>query len=223
MALKVLGYASVPEGDQLDRELLRRQAVGIQRLCELRGWTLVDLVREVEGQGGKSRARPGLRYAIELVSSGEVSCLMVSQLRRLSGSAAELGTILRAIAHNGGRLVALDVDIDTATAEGRKAANLLIKLAAWERERLGERTRKGLQAARARGASIGRPAVGDVPELKRWIKAMRTEGLTLQAIADRLNQEGIPTLRGGKEWRPSSVQAAAGYRRPPQNWAGRKT
>jgi hypothetical protein len=29
-----------------------------------------------------------------------------------------------------------------------------------------------------------------------------------------LNAEGIPTLRGGSYWRPSSVQAAVGYKRP---------
>jgi hypothetical protein len=40
--------------------------------------------------------------------------------------------------------------------------------------------------------------------------------MTLQAIADRLNAEGVPTLRGGRQWRPSSVQAAVGYRRPGQ-------
>jgi hypothetical protein len=49
---------------------------------------------------------------------------------------------------------------------------------------------------------------------QRAIVMMRNEGMTLQAIADRLNAEGVPTLRGGSEWRPSSVQAAAGYRRP---------
>jgi hypothetical protein len=38
--------------------------------------------------------------------------------------------------------------------------------------------------------------------------------MTLQAIADRLNAEQIPTLRGGTKWRPSSVHVAAGYRRP---------
>jgi hypothetical protein len=38
--------------------------------------------------------------------------------------------------------------------------------------------------------------------------------LTLQAIADELNEEGIPTPRGGTKWRPSSVQAAVGYKRP---------
>jgi hypothetical protein len=43
---------------------------------------------------------------------------------------------------------------------------------------------------------------------------MRAQGMTLQAIADLLNTEGVPTLRGGAKWRPSSVQAATGYRRP---------
>jgi hypothetical protein len=38
--------------------------------------------------------------------------------------------------------------------------------------------------------------------------------MTLQAIADTLNGEGIPTVRGGARWRPSSVQTAAGYKRP---------
>jgi len=61
--------------------------------------------------------------------------------------------------------------------------------------------------------------VHDVPALKKHIQAMRSAGMTLKAIADRLNAEGVPTLRGGSEWRPSSVQVAAGYRRPPQ--AGR--
>ena len=43
---------------------------------------------------------------------------------------------------------------------------------------------------------------------------MRSEGMTLQGIADRLNAEGVPTVRGGAKWRTSSVQTAAGYRRP---------
>ena len=43
---------------------------------------------------------------------------------------------------------------------------------------------------------------------------MRQGGMTFQAIADRLNSEGVPTMRGGSEWRVSSVQSAAGYQRP---------
>ena len=94
-----------------------------------------------------------------------------------------------------------------------------MSLGAWERDRLAERTRRGLEAARAQGGPISRPSVNDVPALKEWIAELRASGLTLQAIADRLNEEGVPTLRGGEKWRPSSVQTAAGYRRPHQSGA----
>jgi hypothetical protein len=63
------------------------------------------------------------------------------------------------------------------------------------------------------GRAVGRPAVADDPGLSQRIAAMRAEGMTLQAIADQLNAEGVPTVRGGAKWRHSSVQAAAGYRR----------
>jgi Recombinase len=43
---------------------------------------------------------------------------------------------------------------------------------------------------------------------------MRADGKSLQAIADELNAQRVPTLRGGAHWRPSSVQAATGYKRP---------
>jgi DNA invertase Pin-like site-specific DNA recombinase/peptidoglycan hydrolase-like protein with peptidoglycan-binding domain len=220
---RVIGYVSVPEAEQLDRELLNRQIADIHRVCDQRGWTLAEMVRDVEGARGTSRDRPGLQYALGLMADGDAGCLVVSQMRRLSRAAADIGTILRSIAGSRGRLVALDLDIDTATKDGRKAANALISMSKWERERVAERTRKGLEAARARGGSISRPSVEDKPALKEWIAAMRARGLTLQAIADRLNEEGVPTLRGGKEWRPSSVQAAAGYRRPPRAWPGAKS
>jgi DNA-binding transcriptional MerR regulator len=62
---------------------------------------------------------------------------------------------------------------------------------------------------------VGRRAsVADVPELRDRIVSLRAAGMTLKAIADLLNEEGVPTVRGGARWRPSSVQAVTGYRRP---------
>ena len=48
---------------------------------------------------------------------------------------------------------------------------------------------------------------------KRTLNSPASVEAYLQAIADRLNEEGVPTVRGGVKWRHSSVQAAAGYRR----------
>jgi DNA-binding transcriptional MerR regulator len=54
----------------------------------------------------------------------------------------------------------------------------------------------------------------DRPELLQKIAAMRSQGMSLREIAERLNAEEVPTLRGGALWRPSSIQAALGYKRP---------
>ena len=89
-------------------------------------------------------------------------------------------------------------------------------MAGIERKRLGDRTRKGLEAARAKRRTTRGPATFDWDALKERIAAMRADGMTLQAIADVLNAEGVPTQRGGTEWRVSSVQTAVGYKRPPR-------
>ena len=211
--LRAVGYVSVPKAGGGSDEL-QRQAEAVQRLCERRGWELLHVVRDVENGHAKGMERPGLLYALERIAEGEASCLVVSELERLSRNAADLGRIVEWCDERGARLVAIDQRLDTGSAAGRLTARTLISVGEWEGQRIGLQTRKGLAAARARRVTTGRPAVEDLPPLKERIVGMRKEGMTLQAIADHLNTEGVPTLRGGSEWRPSSVQAAAGYRRP---------
>ena len=51
---------------------------------------------------------------------------------------------------------------------------------------------------------------------------MRSANMTLQEIADQLNAESIPTLRGGREWRPSTIQTALGTGVRARATAGRR-
>ena len=111
------------------------------------------------------------------------------------------------------RLIAVELDLDTASPGGHTTARALASVAGMEHERLSERTRKGLAAARAKRHSTG----GSGPDwdaVRKRIANMRADGMTLRAIADTLNDEGVPTQRGGTKWPPSSVQTAAGYKRP---------
>jgi DNA invertase Pin-like site-specific DNA recombinase len=212
--LRAVGYVSVPRADGRGGGALEAQAEAIGRLCAQRGWELLHVVRDIENGHPKGMERPGLLYALERITRGEASCLVVSELERLSRSAADLGRIVDWLDQRDGRLVAIDLRLDTGSAQGRLTARTLVAVGQWEGRRIAEQTKKGLAAARARRATTGRPAVEDIPALKQRIVAMRQDGMTLQAIADHLNQQHIPTLRGGTQWRPSSVQAAAGYRRP---------
>lgn len=187
----------------------------LDRAATFHRWKVVDTISD-EGASGKDLARPGLREALELIAAGNADGLAVAKLDRLSRSVIDAAMLADWFAEVGARLVALDLNIDTSTPSGRMLFSLLSTIAEWERETIAQRTRDGLAARRRAGRPTGRAAVADQPELADRIAAMRAGGLSLQSIADRLNRERVPTLRGGSEWRKSSVQSAAGYvrRRP---------
>lgn len=66
-----------------------------------------------------------------------------------------------------------------------------------ERRIIGQRTKEALAVKKAQGIRLGRPA--SIPEaLAIRIVHMRKRGMTLQAICDELNEEDIPTARGGR-------------------------
>src|SRR5215211_988447 len=209
--VRALGYASVP-ADAGGQELAAQNRA-IQRAAGGLALELVEVIREREPKTGKALDRAGLSYLIERLATGDASCIVVTGLERLSRSVAELGTIVQWLERNSVRLVAVDLDLDTASPSGQTTARALASVGGWERERLSERTRKGLAAARAKRRAAAGPAAPNWEAIKKRIAAMRADGMTLQAIADVLNREGVPTQRGGTEWRPSSVQTAAGYKR----------
>jgi DNA invertase Pin-like site-specific DNA recombinase len=210
---KAIGYASCALPGSAAALELKQQAEVITRECKHRGLELLEVVGEHSPKGGRATSRPGLEYALDRLASGAASGLVVVELSRLTHSVSELGGTIKWLLDRDVRLIASVDALDTYSESGRLAAALLVSVSGWERSRISERTRHGLQVARMNGRSVGRPAVADDPGLSQRIAGMRAEGMTLQAIADQLNSEGVPTVRGGAKWRHSSVQAAAGYRR----------
>ena len=206
----VIGYITV--SSQANRNETDGAVREIEAACESAHWELAEVVTDRES--GRGLERPGLAYALSQIAEGKARGLVVSDLRRLSRSIVDLGALMAWFRDAGAGLVALDLDVDTSTPAGHEVAATLITLGDWEHERIARRTRSGLAEVRASGRPTGRPSVSDRPDLVERITAMRAANMTLQAIADQLNAEGVPTLRGGAMWRPSSVQAALGYRRP---------
>jgi DNA invertase Pin-like site-specific DNA recombinase len=206
----VIGYVTV--SSEANRNEADAAVHEIEAACESAHWELSEVVTDRES--GRGLERPGLAYALSQIAEGRARGLVVSDLRRLSRSIVDLGALMEWFRDADAGLIALDLGVDTSTPAGHEVAATLITLGDWERQRIARRTRSGLAEVRASGRPTGRPKVSDRPDLVQRITAMRAASLTLQAIADQLNAEGVPTLRGGAMWRPSSVQAALGYRRP---------
>ncbi|MBE2319507.1 recombinase family protein [Solirubrobacter sp. CPCC 204708] len=206
---RAIGYVCLAD---VSNGALEAHTAAVTACCEARGLQLLTVVHDIDAAGRDQR--PSLAWALEQLADGKAEALVVGRLRDLSANVANLPPLLTWFNDEDRRLIAVDLELDTSTEAGQLAASAVAGVGGWEHEKISERTRRGLEAARARGNGNGRTSVADVPELQERIAGMRANGMTLQAIADVLNSEGVPTLRGGTMWRPSSVQRATGYRRP---------
>lgn len=196
---------------------LDAQRHAVHALCDGRGWQVVTEYTEVES--GKQNNRPQLEAALADARRTGAK-LVVAKLDRLSRN-AEFTLSLR----NSG--------VDFVCADNPDVNRLTIGLLAVinedERERIAERTRVALQAAKARGVRLGNPngaaalhraakgngaAVGAVKDnaarfaadLKETVGDIRASGNTsLPAIAAELNARHIQTRRGG-QWYASTVR-----------------
>ena len=135
-------YARVSTTDQnlaLQKEALEK--AGCERIYE-------DTI------SGTRAERPGLTKALEMLRSGDT--LVVWKLDRLGRSVKNLITLVGEINSNGIHFKSLTDSIDTGTPSGRFFFHVMASLAEMERELIIERTRAGLEVARALGRKGGR-------------------------------------------------------------------
>ena len=204
----VIAYCRVSTEEQAVSGLglaAQEQAIGTE--CERRGLTLVAVHTDA-GASGKSLARPALREALDALDSGHGSVLMVAKLDRLSRSVHDLSGLMRTARGGGWDLVALDLQIDTTTPQGKAMTHLLATFAELERDLIGERTKAALAVRRAQGVRLGRPPMLSTDVVDR-IVAAKESGATWSAIARELNDDGVPTAQGGRQWYPATVRYIA--------------
>jgi DNA invertase Pin-like site-specific DNA recombinase len=107
-----------------------------------------------EGLSGATVNRPALRRCLKKLEPGDT--LIVWKLDRLGRSLRDLITMLDDLKQRGVKFRSLTEAIDTDTPTGRAMWQMIGVLAELERSLISERTRAGLDAAKARGVKFGR-------------------------------------------------------------------
>ncbi|EJU6305308.1 recombinase family protein, partial [Salmonella enterica] len=134
--------------------------------------------------------RPGLKKLLRTLSEGDT--LVVWKLDRLGRSMRHLVVLVEELRERGVNFRSLTDSIDTSTPMGRFFFHVMGALAEMERELIVERTRAGLEAARARGRIGGRR-----PKLtsEQWAQAGRLirAGVPRQQVAI-IYDVGLSTL-----------------------------
>jgi DNA invertase Pin-like site-specific DNA recombinase len=95
--------------------------------------------------------------------------------------------------------------VDKSTASGEAMANMLATFAQFERRLIGQRTKEALAIKKASGVRLGRPPTVPRASVRR-IQRLPARGLSFRAIADELNQSGVPTAQGGARWYAATVR-----------------
>lgn len=140
---QLVGYARISTSDQKAiGQLDALKAAGCERVFE-------------ETASGARAGRPILTAALDYMREGDT--LVVWRLDRLARSMPQLIETVGTLKTRGVGLRSLSEQIDTSSAAGELVFHMFGALAQFERGLIRERTKAGLDAARARGRKGGRP------------------------------------------------------------------
>jgi len=215
----IVGYLRVSTKGQGESGLgLEAQRAAVEAYARQAGCTATQFYTEVES--GKLADRPQLARALAHARRSKAT-LVVAKLDRLSRNVEFLANVM----NSGCDFAAADMP-----AANRFMLHVMAAVAEHEAKAISERTKAALQAYKARGGKLGgqlpqcrnltpdatatgrkqsalaraKAAVEAYADLAPTMMQWRTEGLTLQQIATKLDSEGHVT-RTGRPWNPVQV------------------
>jgi DNA invertase Pin-like site-specific DNA recombinase len=175
----LIGYARVSTHEQsLSLQLDTLKKAGCRKVLD-------------DKTSGARSERPGLKAALEYAREGDM--LLVWRLDRLGRSLKDLIETIGSLEKRGVGFRSLQESIDTTTSGGRLIFHVFGALAEFERNLIRERTRAGLEAARARGRKGGRPRALDSKKTELAYRLYDEKKYTVKEIG-RILGISKPTL-----------------------------
>jgi DNA invertase Pin-like site-specific DNA recombinase len=181
-AKRIAVYGRVSTDAQSHASQLREVRAYVRRR-----WPKAEVVEYVDKASGARFSREGLDAMMAEIRKGHVDVLAVYKLDRLGRSLQHLAQLIGELEAHGTALVASSQGIDTSDSNpaGRLQMHVLAAVAEFERSVIVERINAGLAAARARGATLGRPRTLD--RHRSAVAKLSHRGLSGRKIAAKLS------------------------------------
>jgi site-specific DNA recombinase len=220
-------YARVSTDKQAEKYGIPSQVEALRNRCLERGWSaLPDADKEAfvdDGYSGSELARPALNRLREVVQKGQVDVVLAYDPDRLSRNLADLLLLESDFTKHGVKLEFITQETDTSP-EGKMFFAIRGAVGQYEREKIRERSMRGLKEKARQGKVLGgscapfgyvynkdKATLEDDPEKAKVLRLIfyifANESLSLQGLASRLNHLHIPTPGGGDRWRANSLSA----------------
>ena len=198
------------EGYSLDAQSKRLEAY-----CRVRGWEISGIYRD-EGYSGRNSTRPEYQRMFDESDSWDV--LLVLKMDRIHRNSVNFALMMDDLRRKGKEFNSMQEKFDTTTAMGRFVMDIVQRIAQLESEQIGERVKVGMVRKAMSGTGYmgsGHPfgyvynngtltVVEYEAQTVRNVFDMRLKGMSLQNIADTLNNSFISTKKGCK-WNKQTV------------------
>lgn len=166
-----IGYARVSTADQsldLQIDALKEAGVAEENIY-------------IDKLSGKNTDRPEFQNAIKALREGDM--FVFYKLDRVGRSLKDLLSIIEELQQRKVDIFCIHDNIDTTTPAGVAMFQMMGVFAQYERAIIAERTKAGLESARARGRKGGRPPL-DPRQIKKAIKLYEAETHTVKEIQE---------------------------------------
>ena len=197
---KVYGYVRVSSVDQNeDRQMIEMRRVGVPE-----GNIFTDK------QSGKNFDRPNYKRLVRRLKEGDL--LYILSIDRLGRNYEEIQNQWRILTKEKGvDIVVIDMPLlDTRQGKdlmGTFIADLVLQILSFvaqsEREKIRERQKQGIAAAKARGVRFGRPEKELPEEFPRLVKEWENKQLSLPELLKLCGFSEATFYRRLREWRLS--------------------
>ncbi|MCK6458007.1 MAG: recombinase family protein, partial [Phycisphaerae bacterium] len=119
------------------------------------GWVCLPERYDDGGFTGGNMDRPALQRLLTDIDAGEIDCVVVYKVDRLSRSLMDFARIVEVFERHNVSFVSVTQHFNTTNSMGRLTLNILLSFAQFEREIIGERIRDKIAALRQKGKWTG--------------------------------------------------------------------
>ena|SRR5699024_312362 len=155
-----------------------------------------------EKMTGTKADRPELERLLDKLRPGDM--VVVESFSRLGRSTKDLIDLVNYFEENDIKLISSKENFDTSTPQGRLMMTVFQAFSQFERDLIVERTKEGLQSARARGRKGGRPRVKQ-KDIDKAIKLYDTKTHSLAEIEEMSGVSKATLYRYLQERKKESV------------------
>ena len=211
-----IAYTRVSTSEQARSELsLEAQHREVIAQAERSGLVIVSVLTDND-ESASTLNRPAMSELIAQIDNGRIDAVIISKLDRLTRRIKDFMSLLqrmreakRAGGGQGVDLISSAESLDTGSAAGQIAINIIDSISQWDRQVIGERTSAILQDLKAQGKSTGNPNYGfeagedgklieneQEQAVLHRVAELRSRRQSWARVASALTDAGVRTRRG---------------------------